>query len=425
MTVSVNTGLPMITLLNAAPDTGNQGVSALCHSVVAGLVARGAKNMTIADHGRGLRRADWGYTSVNLVGLTNSKRIWRGDNLRTAHAMVRAGGLISAPARAVARSRAVLDISGGDSFTDIYGAKRFQAMTLTKRMALDAGVPLILLPQKLGPFQHRDNEAEAVNILRRAEAVWVRDAQSYEFLQDRLGPDFDPQKHRLGVDVAVSLPQKEPIRLDDEVRHWLSAGRAFPLAGLNVSGLLSNNAAGAREVFGLAEGHDHQIEALARALLTSDPSLRLLLISHVHKPEAHEESDLAAARSLVKRLGSLAEGRVRVLEENLNAMELKWVLARLDWFAGARMHATIGAFSSGVPTLGLGYTDKAQGVFDECGIGADVADLRRLDGRALAERAVASFASRTTGRPKLTSRLDGIRARAAREMDDIARQVGL
>ena len=74
--VSVNTGSLMITLLNAAPDTGNQGVSALCHSIVAGLVKRGADNMTVADHGRGLRRSDWGYTSVNLVGLTNSKRFW-------------------------------------------------------------------------------------------------------------------------------------------------------------------------------------------------------------------------------------------------------------------------------------------------------------------------------------------------------------
>ena len=169
--------------------------------------------MTVADHGRGLRRSDWGYTSVNLVGLTNSKRFWRGDNLRTAHAMVRAGGLISAPARAVTRSRAVLDISGGDSFTDIYGAKRFQAMALSKRMALNAEVPLILLPQKLGPFQDRVNEEEAVKILRRAEAVWVRDAQSYDFLQDRLGSGFDPGKHRLGVDVAVSLPAKEPVSL--------------------------------------------------------------------------------------------------------------------------------------------------------------------------------------------------------------------
>jgi colanic acid/amylovoran biosynthesis protein len=49
----------MITLLNAAPDTGNQGVSALCHSVVAGLADRGATALSVADHGRGLRHADW------------------------------------------------------------------------------------------------------------------------------------------------------------------------------------------------------------------------------------------------------------------------------------------------------------------------------------------------------------------------------
>ena len=81
----------MITLLNAAPDTGNQGVSALCHSVVAGLSNRGATLMTVADHGRGLRSADWGYAQVNLVGLTHHRRFWRGDSLRTAHALVRAG----------------------------------------------------------------------------------------------------------------------------------------------------------------------------------------------------------------------------------------------------------------------------------------------------------------------------------------------
>src|SRR6056297_2896419 len=157
----------MITLLNAAPDTGNQGVSALCHSVVSGLVRRGVQHVTVADHGRGLRHADWGYASVDLVGLTNSRRFWRSDSLRTARALVRAGGMIGAPSRAVVRSDAVLDISGGDSFTDIYGRKRFQAMALTKRMALDAGVPLILLPQKLGPFRDPVLAAEAVDILRR------------------------------------------------------------------------------------------------------------------------------------------------------------------------------------------------------------------------------------------------------------------
>jgi len=416
----------MITLLNAAPDTGNQGVSALCHSVVAGLSSRGVKDITVADHGRGLRRADWGYAAVHLVGLTHNRRFWRGDNLRTAHAMTRVGGMITAPARSIARSRAVLDISGGDSFTDIYGLKRFQAMALTKKMALNTGVPLVLLPQKLGPFRDPELGAEAVDILRRAAAVWVRDAQSFQFLQEHLGSDFDPARHRLAVDVAVTLPQKTPENLSPQVHRLLTPTLKsdFPLAGLNVSGLLCNNASEARRTFDLAASHNEQTEALARSLLKSDPSLRLLLIPHVHKHETDAESDLAACRRLQRRLGARAGNRVYILEQELNAMELKWVLSKLDWFAGARMHATIGAFSSGVPTLGLGYTDKAQGVFDECGIGDDVADLRRLDPRALGARAAASYLSSKRSRSDLRSRLDGIRTRANREMDMIAQQVG-
>lgn len=232
----------MITLLNAAPDTGNQGVSALCHSVVSGLSKRGMGDITVADHGRGLRRADWGYATVNLVGLTHHRRFWRGDSLRTAHALASVGSAFSAPARTIAGSDAVLDISGGDSFTDIYGRKRVEAMALTKKMALKAGGPLILLPQKLGPFDDPSLAPEAVGILRQAAAVWVRDAQSYQFLQDHLGPDFDPDRHRLAVDVAVSLPTKEPMGLSAKIHRLLAPKQnaEFPVAGLNVSGLLGS-----------------------------------------------------------------------------------------------------------------------------------------------------------------------------------------
>lgn len=415
----------MITLLNAAPDTGNQGVSALCHSVVAGLWQRGARSLAVADHGRGLRTANWGDVSVNLFGLTHHRRFWRDDNLRATHALLRMGVGQTAPTRVMARSQAVLDISGGDSFTDLYGPKRFRAMILTKRMALAAGVPLILLPQKLGPFRNPAFQAEAVDILRRAAVVWVRDADSFAFLQSALGADFDPARHRLGVDVAVALPEQKPQSLALDTMRWLSPDRGFPVAGLNVSGLLCNDAAGARRTFGLAEAHTDQMEALARALLTADPKLKLLLVSHVHRPDGHPESDLDAGRALLKRLGPLGAGRVQVIEQQLGAMELKWVLARLDWFAGARMHATIGAFSSGVPTLGLGYSDKAQGVFAECGIADDVADLRSLNARQIVAQAVASYTGRQSRRADLQGRIAGLRARAAREMDDIARQTGL
>jgi hypothetical protein len=75
--------------------------------------------------------------------------------------------------------------------------------------------------------------------------------------------------------------------------------------------------------------------------------------------------------------------------------------------------------------LGLGYTDKAEGVFTECGIAGDVADLRKLDARALSERAVASYTARQDRAADLAARVAGLRARAASEMDAIARQAGL
>ena len=415
----------MLTLLNAAPDTGNQGVSALCHAAVAGLARRGAARMAVADHGRGRRRAGWEHADVDLVGLTNTRRFWRNDSLKRAYLCARLGVGASVAARAVAQSRAVLDISGGDSFTDLYGPQRFQAMILTKRLALESGVPLILLPQKLGPFQEPANLRAAVKVLRRASAVWVRDPESFRFLQNAMDDQFDPERHRLGVDVAIALPTKEPVGVPRMVSEMLSGPRSFPLVGLNVSGLLCNDADVARRDFGLAEGHPAQIEAVARALLEADAGLQLLLISHVHRPVGHPESDLAAANELAARLGSLAEGRVHVLSGSLSAMELIWVLARLDWCAGARMPATIGAFSSGVPTLGLGYTDKTRGVFQECGLGSEVADLRRLDARQLAERTVVSFLKRTPMRVDLAKRVVGLKARASTEMDQIAHQVGV
>ncbi|MEY3960508.1 MAG: hypothetical protein RIR14_1162 [Pseudomonadota bacterium] len=413
----------MITLLNAAPDTGNQGVSALCMSALAGLAARQAGPLAVADHGRGVRQADMGFAMVSRVGLTHHRRFWRSESLSAVRALARIGGGHSATARIIAGSRAILDVSGGDSFTDIYGPRRFRAMVLTKRLALDNGLPLILLPQTLGPFQNPAHRAEAVEILAAARAVWVRDAASFAFLQDALGRRFDPDRHRLGIDMAVALPLQQPTQLPARIRGWLSPMRGHPVAGLNVSGLLMQNAAGARVTFGLAARHDDQITAAAHALLTEDPALRLLLVPHVHRHLSDRESDLAAALTLKAALDPVFPNRVDVLTGALSAMELKWVLSRLSWFAGARMHATIGAFSSGTPTLGLGYSDKAAGVFAQCGLADHVADLRLMDAPTLAERVRFSYAAREMTRFHLRELVPDLQERAEAQMDAIVRQI--
>jgi polysaccharide pyruvyl transferase WcaK-like protein len=152
--------------------------------------------------------------------------------------------------------------------------------------------------------------------------------------------------------------------------------------------------------------------------------MRLLLVPHVHRDPADPESDLGAALALRARLDDDFADRVEVLTGNLGAMELKWVLGRLSWFAGARMHATIGAFSSGTPTLAFGYSDKAAGVFDRCGLGAHVADLRRFDAPALAEAVAVSIAAREEMRADLALRIPALMAEAEAQMDAIAAQIG-
>ena len=124
--------------------------------------------------------------------------------------------------------------------------------------------------------------------------------------------------------------------------------------------------------------------------------------------------------ALQDRLGPEMAERVTVLPQRLNATELKWLIAQLDWFAGARMHATIAGLSSGVPTLGFGYSHKAEGVFSECGIGADVADLRELDADGVAAKVAQSVAQREDMKLALAEILPGIKKRASDQMDALA-----
>lgn len=54
--------------------------------------------------------------------------------------------------------------------------------------------------------------------------------------------------------------------------------------------------------------------------------------------------------------------RVFLLPDNLNATEYKGYISRLRFFIGARTHATIAAYSTGVPTMVLGYSVKSKGI---------------------------------------------------------------
>ena len=253
-------------------------------------------------------------------------------------------------ARAIGRCDAVLDIGAGDSFTDIYPVKRFAWLVLSKVAAIVQGVPLVLSPQTIGPFRGETAAKRALGRLavwtmRRARAVTVRDDRSRDAVA-AIAPDVTPV---YAVDVAFALPWTPP------------PPHAGLRIGLNVSGLLWRGGYTGRGEFGLGYDYAALTTGLIKALLARGDAT-VELIAHVNGYATSPDDDGAVADELAARWPAL----VRV-PDFASPSAAKSHIAGLDLLVGARMHACIAAFSSGVPVVPVSYSRKFEGLFGSLG----------------------------------------------------------
>ena len=414
-----------LALFGGGFDTANLGVGALTESCVRGLSGRlpGAK-VIVFDHTAGTATADLpeavGSPAVRYTraGGRWSKMLWRRDSLNNIELSMKLGGVGNPVAKRLLGASAILDISGGDSFSDIYGQWRYDRIVQTKRMALNAGLPLILLPQTYGPFKEPRNKETAADLVRRSAQAWARDARSFEILKDLAGADFDPERHRQGTDVAFGLPPRRPQRLPNDLSELL-ADRGTPVVGLNVSGLILNDLEKANRDFGFRADYGQLVRGLLRKLL-DDSDARVLLVPHVIRPLGHFESDPQACKTLYDELSPGDRRRVSILPSSFDQGEIKWVIGQCDWFCGTRMHSTIAALSSGVPTAAIAYSIKTQGIFDACDSGDAVSDPMKLDTSDAGEVLWSAWQNRSTAKDRLAAALVDVKAKAAAQMDAIA-----
>jgi len=411
----------LIAFFGAPPDTGNLGVSALCFSVLAGLRQRGARRVTVFDHTPGAGPLDGWDSAVRRAGACRTRRWYRPESHAAITACLRLG-LSAAPAAVALRdAQAILDISGGDSFTDLYGPWRFRSVIWPKQIALQRGIPLVLLPQTYGPFNDPGSRRIAAGIVRGAASCWARDLRSFDILRDLLGDAFDPQRHRVGVDVAFGLERlAPPAAQSDAVSAAMdNAGDAGPLVGLNISGLIHNDPEKARTRYRFRADYRAAMRGFVERLVAD--GARVLLVPHVVTPPGHYESDADASRAVVDALDPALRGRVTIAPEFADPRHAKWLIARCDWFCGTRMHATIAGLSSGTPTAAVAYSDKTRGVFETCAQGGEVVDPREVETSEVVERLWDSYQRRQAVHRSLAEHLPDVLAQAERQMDEIVR----
>lgn len=221
----------------------------------------------------------------------------------------------------------VWDTRSGDSFADIYGLTRHTTMSLLHEFAAQAGVPVVMAPQTIGPFHTRRGRAMARRNLRRSTLVYARDIVSATASAD-LGRPVDA----VTSDLVFGIDQPTPA---DEKRDVL----------LNVSGLLWN------ENPHVDSGRYREaIHRIIDELLSTGRSVTIF--PHVLDSQNHD-NDVPVSRDLVAQY----EGRVGLVVP-ADLEEARSIIAASELVIGARMHACLNALSTGTPAIAMAYSRK-------------------------------------------------------------------
>lgn len=254
------------------------------------------------------------------------------------------------PAVHAIRQASVAIASGGDVFSSDYGSLYKHLKPL--QVALDAGTQVVFLAHSIGPFKTQKETEAWLSVARRSKLVSVREKISYKYLTEQLGLSPDLVKHT--ADPAFLL---EPAS-GSEVANLRSSYRITsdrPVIGLSISQGIST--------FSGCDRHQH-LEAWHQVvqLILEKLNAQVLIIPHVQETYVKND-DRIAATNLLRSFDF--DPRIRIAGADHSASEFKGLIGSCDMIVAERMHAAIAGLSSGICTVAIGYSIKAEGIMTD------------------------------------------------------------
>lgn len=241
----------------------------------------------------------------------------------------------------------VAAINGGDGFSDIYNTHTFYYRLTETLYAMKINIPVIFLPQTIGPFFDLKNKIIANKILKYAKYVFVRDNR----YQDEL------IKNNVNYELCKDLSYyMKPETVDVNIKS--------NAVGLNISGLAYSN--GFRGLAGQFDNYKYLIINLINAL--QQLRIPVYIIPHSYNfntPELNND-DMEASKVVYENLDN--KTNVYLIDRELTAPQVKYCISKMSYFIGTRMHANFAAIYTNVPVYGLAYSYKFEGAFRENGV---------------------------------------------------------
>lgn len=249
--------------------------------------------------------------------------------------------------RTIRKVKLVAAINGGDGLTDIYGEELLNARLPEMELAIENNIPFIVLPQTIGPFHDKNKKKRIIDILKRAEKIYVRDTA---FVLELNNNQLNYEKAN---DLSYyMLPQ--PFEID--IKH--------KCVGVNVSGLAYSNKFG--NLVGQFDNYPKLMTEIVRMFQKKGCYVYIIPHSYnVEKPELNND-DMQASIEFYEKLED--KKNVIFVRDNLISPQIKYLISQMDFFIGTRMHANFAAIFTNTPVFGLAYSYKFEGAFAENGL---------------------------------------------------------
>lgn len=284
----------------------------------------------------------------------------------------------------------ILDIGQGDSFADIYGEHRFRIIDRIHMMARKYKKPYCILPQTIGPFKNKMIANLAHESIANASCCMARDKQSYDYVIKNI-----PEQQKIAeyIDVAFFMPY-EKIEQESGYSH----------VGLNISSLLWHGGYTRENQFGLKCDYKKLVKEIINYFL-SLKNTKVHLIPHVVEGERGIENDYEVSYEIWREYNN---ANLVLAPFALGPIEIKSYIAGMDFFMGSRMHATIGAFSSGVPVVPMAYSRKFNGLFIDTLQYDAMVDMKTMNNNLILSEITKNFANRSNLKEMINERMTGI-----------------
>jgi len=313
--------------------------------VAAHRLRQAGATVVCADHIPGHPVEAYRDADIQLL-FPPSKPARRAKPLKAFFTLSRVAGrlLPMAPPGFVLRQapNALVDISGY-AFGDPWGHRRLSNFAHRARYYRRKGKPVVMLPQMLGPFDQPKVRQAFRRLSQATDLVCARDDRSFAYAADVMGassprllqaPDITIFSECLTSTAAACAPRKPYVCIVPNQRVLDSGAQKDSWAPM------------------------YRDRLLTAAHMAHDAGFEVDVVVHDSTPG----DDDVLARALV------AELRFARLVIEPDPIALKKRIAQAHLLVGSRFHGIVGALSSGVPAVVMGWSHKYEMLLQDFGL---------------------------------------------------------